>query len=83
MAVTSENAPGATAAAREAAKRMRFHQRRIGNAPSPRDKKWQSIAWFYAELKAFDDREAARIVRAFAAQLNAGQVPASSEEVAA
>jgi hypothetical protein len=88
MAVTSENTLDAhadAAARREADKRRRHHRRRIRAAGNPRARKWQSIAWLYAELKRHSDLESALLVEAIAYQLNAGWTPkrAPDEEVAA
>ncbi len=83
MAVTSDFLPsgtsvdiaGGAAAGRDAAKRRQFHVRRIRQAANPRSRRWQSTAWLQAELACHSDAEAARIARAFAAQLGRGETP--------
>jgi hypothetical protein len=58
---------------KEAAKRRTYHLKRIGNAGNDRARKWQSMAWLYAEIGQCSDAEAASIATAFAAQLNEGR----------
>lgn len=78
MAVTSEDTLNALAertAGREVARRRTMHLRRIRSTTNARAGKWQSQAWLAAELKQFDDGEAARIARGVADLIGRGWIP--------